>query len=397
MPQDLGHRTPKTSIPGRPAAPGEASRAGGRYSWESEWSASAGAGRGRAATRPSPAPLPCPPKSNNSTEPTTFPASAGRTAYALSVNVGDAVDRWGIANSGFLTLTFADHVLDPKEAQRRLNSLTTHVLRPRYGGAVRVFERQKSGRIHYHLLVNVGRDIRTGFSFSAAAKGDYKSASKALRDEWAFWRRTAKLYRFGRTELLPIMSSAAAVSRYVGKYISKHFDAREPRDSGVRLVSYIGPKVASVKFMWAGGGARTWRAGLEALVRDLARSGQIDSPTVEAMRRAYGQRWAWSWRDQIAARGLGVDVQTGEICGTEGSSGKGKVHGSVSEEKPREAASRGPRAARGGRGELSASRQVASAQALRADLRGAIGEASSVWEFADGETGGNHEARSDRV
>jgi hypothetical protein len=185
-----------------------------------------------------------------------------------------------------------------------------------------VYVRQKSGRIHYHLLVNVGADIRTGFSFSAAAKGDYRSASPALRSEWAFWRRTAKLYRFGRTELLPIMSSSVAVARYVGKYISKHFDSREARDSGVRLVSYVGPRVASVKFMWAGGGAKAWRAGLGALVRDLAASGQIDFPSFDAMRRAYGRRWAWEWRDVISARALDckVDKQTGEIYGADLSS-----------------------------------------------------------------------------
>jgi len=314
MPQDLGHLTPKTSIPGLPAARGQPHRAKLVRGGGSEVQA-AGAGGGRAATPPDPAPLPCPPKSNNSTEMSAFPPAAGRTAYALSVNVAEAVGRWGIENSGFLTLTFADHVLDPKEAQRRLNSLATHVLRPRYGGAVRVYERQKSGRIHYHLLVNVGADIRTGFAFAAAANGDYRSASPALRSEWAFWRRTAKRYRFGRTELLPIMSSAVAVSRYVGKYISKHFDAREARDSGVRLVSYIGPKVATVKFMWAGGAAKGWRSGLGALVRDLAASGQIDFASTDAMRRRFGRRWAWEWRDVIAERALRerVDQQTGEI------------------------------------------------------------------------------------
>ena len=314
MPQHLGQRTPKTSIPGLTEPQGEPLRVGLALQGVTPDSAAPRAA-GRAPDRDLGAPFPCPPKSNNSNEKPAFPSGAGRTAYALSVNVADAVERWGIEKSGFLTLTFADHVLDPKEAQRRLNSLATGVLRPRYGGAVRVYERQKSGRIHYHLLVNVGADIRTGFSFSAAARGDYRTASLALRAEWSFWRRTAKLYRFGRTELLPIISSSAAVGRYVGKYISKHFDSRETRDLGVRLVSYIGPKVATVKFMWAGGGAKSWRRGLEALVRDLAASGQIDFPSVEAMRRAYGRRWAWEWRDVIAERALchRVDKQTGEI------------------------------------------------------------------------------------
>jgi hypothetical protein len=262
-----------------------------------------------------PPPLPCPPTCNNSTERTPFPAAAGRTAWALKINVQSAVERWGLAKTGFLTLTFADHVLDPKVSQKRLNSLATHVLRPRYGQAIRVYERQKSGRIHYHLLVNVGADIRTGFDFSAVKTHDYRSASAALRAEWAFWRRTAKAYGFGRTELLPVISSSAAVGRYVGKYISKHLDAREDRDLGVRLVSYLGPRVATVKFAWAGGGGLAWRKGLEALVRDLAAAGQIDSVSTEAMRRRFGKSWAWDWRDIVAqrAREAIVDKSTGEI------------------------------------------------------------------------------------
>jgi hypothetical protein len=233
----------------------------------------------------------------------------------LRLNVEYAVSRWGIEKTGFLTLTFADHITDPKESQKCMNSLSTNVLRPRYGGAIRVIERQASGRIHYHLLVNIGLDIRTGFDFAGIARHDYRSANPAIRAEWAFWRRTAKLYGFGRTELLPVISTTEAVGRYVGKYISKHFTAREERDRGVRLVSYIGPKVASVKFAWAGGKAKDWRSGLGSLVRDLAASGHIDSPTIEAMARQYGKGWAWQWRDVIATRALkqSVDLESGEI------------------------------------------------------------------------------------
>jgi hypothetical protein len=239
------------------------------------------------------------------------------------VNVEAAVTAWGLSRTGFLTLTFAEHILDAKVAQRRLNSLVTHVLRPRYGGAIRVIERQKSGRIHYHLLVNVGADVRTGCDFDAFARRDYRTAPAALRAEWAFWRRTAKAYGFGRTELLPVMSNAAAVGRYVGKYIGKHLQHREPRDVGVRLVSYIGPRVATVKFAWAGRRGADWRQALGALVRDLAAMGQIVGASTEAMRVRYGKNWCWKWKGAIARRAwfqavadgrFTVDVETGELC-----------------------------------------------------------------------------------
>ena len=285
-----------------------------------------------ASEGPGPPPLPCQSKSVISNESIAFPASAARTAWALRVNVQAFVECHGLECCGFLTLTPADLVLDPREWQRRMNSLATGVLRPRYQNAIRVLERQKSGRIHGHLLVALGVDIRTGFDFDAIERKDYRSASPALRAEWAFWRRTSKLYGFGRTELLPVWSTAEAVGKYVGKYIGKHLEVRQERDRGVRLVSYIGERVATQRFAWATGNGRKWRAGLEALVRDLARSGQIDAVSVDAMRRRYGASWAWTWRDVIAQRaqtslcvdpervGSGemrrienVDCETGEI------------------------------------------------------------------------------------
>jgi hypothetical protein len=198
-----------------------------------------------------------------------------------------------------LTLTFADHVLEPREAQRRMNSLTTHVIRPRYGSAVRVIERQKSGRIHYHVLVVVSGDIRTGCDFDAFARRDYRSAPPALRAEWAFWRSAAPAHGFGRTELLPVKSSTEAISRYVGKYIGKHLDSRQAEDRGVRLVSYCGSRTATTRFAWASKGSAHWRAKVKAFVHMLHDAGAILSPTMGAMRLAFGPRWVHHWRDQI--------------------------------------------------------------------------------------------------
>jgi hypothetical protein len=229
-----------------------------------------------------------------------FPPSARRTAFALQANVRAMCERHGLHRVGFLTLTFADHVLRPQEAQRRLNSLLTNVVRPRYGECIRVFERQKSGRIHYHLLVRLDVDIRSGCDFDAFKRQDYRSAPPALRAEWAFWRHTAKQYGFGRTELLPVVSTSEAIGRYVGKYIGKHLEHREDRDRGVRLVSYSGPRVATTRFAWAGGRAREWRQKIRAFVEMFASSGAISAPTMAAMARRFGPTWCHQWRDQIA-------------------------------------------------------------------------------------------------
>lgn len=257
-----------------------------------------------------------------------FPASAKRTAYALQLNVAAMCERHGLDQVGFLTLTFAQHILDPKEAQRRLNSLNTNVLRPRYGQVIRVLERQKSGRIHYHLLVNVGADIRSGVDFQAIADGDYRSAGTALRREWTFWRRTAKAYGFGRTELLPIRSTSEAIGRYVGKYIAKHLEHRELRDRRVRLVAYSGVRVASTRFGWANGGAREWRQKVAAFVAMLFEAGAILSPTASAMRLKFGSRWAHYWRDSISQFGGFDQVETGVApLGSAASSATGRARG----------------------------------------------------------------------
>ena len=189
-----------------------------------------------------------------------------------------------------------------------MNSLTTHVLRPHYGRCIRVIERQKSGRIHYHLLVAVGSDIRTGCDFEAFARGDYRTAGPALRAEWAFWRSTAKKYGFGRTELLPVRSTTEAIGCYVGKYIGKHIHKREIRDKGVRLVAYSGGRCASTRFAWASPGATQWRRKLGAFVQMLHDSGAIREPTFAAMAKRFGPRWAHYWRDSIMTFPVADDV-----------------------------------------------------------------------------------------
>lgn len=233
-----------------------------------------------------------------------------KTAQALSWNVDYLCKKYGVERVGFLTLTFADHVLDAREASRRFNSLATNVLKKRYAEYIRVLERQKNGRIHYHLLVVLDADIRTGFDFDAIAKRDYSTASPRIRLEWAFWRKSAKGYGFGRTELLPIKSSSEGMAQYVGKYIGKHFNAREESDKGVRLVSYSrGARMASSRFTRCGTKQSTeWRAKLYTFVLQLRaaqvlgknnKHGYLRIETMADLTRHLGKNWAFQWREHI--------------------------------------------------------------------------------------------------
>lgn len=219
-----------------------------------------------------------------------------KTAFALKENVERLSKKYGVERLGFLTLTFADHVVCAKQAGRRFHSLSTNVLGKRYRETIAVLERMKSGRIHYHLLVVLPVDVRTGFDFAEAAKGVYTSAGQSLRAEWAFWRGTAKKYGFGRTELLPVKSSGEAIACYVGKYIAKHIGHREERDKGVRLVRYSkGASYAGTRFMFESIRSRLWRhqVGLFAKANGCADE--------FALAEKFGVRWAWFKRADIMA------------------------------------------------------------------------------------------------
>ena len=225
-------------------------------------------------------------------------ASAYRkTAAALALNVAYFVERFGIERVGFLTLTFAEHITKPAEAQERFKSLRTGVISDRYEHWIRVFERQKSGRIHYHLLVALrgkDTDIRTGVNWREFEQQVYRTANPRLRSEWAFWRKAAPLYKFGRTELLPVKNCAAAIGCYVGKYIAKHLDCRLPEDKGVHLVKYSrGWKIASCAFAWNSPASWLWRQKLKEFAK--ARGAE----TMEHLKTLFGPRWAYHLGDAI--------------------------------------------------------------------------------------------------
>ena len=269
-----------------------------RFSWEpSQWVFSPETGEL----------LPC--RSLETTQPSGCPNTLTgphkKVASALSWNVAHLCQKYGIERVGFLTLTFADHVTDAREASRRFNSLASHVLRDRYASYIRVLERQKSGRIHYHLLVVLPDDIRTGADFDAFAERNYKSANNHLRREWAFWRLTAPQYRFGRTELMPIRSNADALGQYVGKYIGKHIWHREERDKGVRLVSYSGDaRMATSKHTAIGSHPESWRAKVQTFARQVEAWKRLQNPhtriqSMDDLAHHLGKRWAYHWRDYI--------------------------------------------------------------------------------------------------
>ena len=230
----------------------------------------------------------------------------------LTDNVSEWAKDLGVENLGFLTLTFKRNLRDPKEAQRRWNNINRTISRDKkFEVLAKVVETQARGAIHYHCLVHIGQDIRTGFDWDAFKKAAEayeaknakegraqtkkyaKSASKHLRHLWGYMRKKADTHGFGRTELAPI-EYPDNIGSYLGKYLNKDDEMREkgkdqPWMKKVRKISY-GRKHRrkhSAEFSWVSGKGAEWRRKLRewAEYRGFKNTDEIKS--------AYGKNWSY--------------------------------------------------------------------------------------------------------
>jgi hypothetical protein len=212
-----------------------------------------------------------------------------KKAFTLAENVKYLADRYGVQRIGFLTLTFAEEVTDFREANRRFNSLRSNFLKGMFDRFMVVVEPTKAGRIHFHLLVVCGSDIRTGFDFDAVAKRDYRSANEYLRGVWKVLREAMPRYGFGRSELMPIRSTSEGMARYVGKYIGKGSRYRGEQFKGARMVRYSqGWRSVGSRWSWMEHG-REWRSW----VGDVARILGVPAGNMDVLRDRYGRHWAF--------------------------------------------------------------------------------------------------------
>jgi hypothetical protein len=193
-----------------------------------------------------------------------LPGPRKKQAEALTQNIQWMAATFGKERVGFLTLTLGDfeaggrfrNLRDRKEAQRRFHSLLSNEISKRYVCGVTVTERHRNGGIHFHLAVVCKEDIRGQIDFAACfpPKGvtgkpvyrpDYSTANEAIKREWAYWRRTAKLYGFGRHQLQPMRENGEALGRYLGEYLRKDWEHRLPE--GASGVSATGQRNQGAK------------------------------------------------------------------------------------------------------------------------------------------------------
>lgn len=199
---------------------------------------------------------------------------------AAGAALGDT-DDWqvrGVRRLAFVTLTFREAVI-VKEAQKRWNNFNSNFLRDHRGvDWVCVGEMQRRGVPHYHLVMRLPWDIRTGFDFSKPhpQKG---MIEKGLDPRvWEFWRamkRALRSARFGEMAHMQPVKGSASICKYVAKYIGKDDEnallsgvpwpkhSRRIRVSqGFRVVGAIGT------FAWVNAG-REWRSFLSRVAAVL--------------------------------------------------------------------------------------------------------------------------------
>lgn len=276
---------------------------------------------GVAAARAAAPPLPCLFTNNSDSDGTERPeirwadardrARYRKAAHALAANVEHFVERYGVENVGFFTITFPKEVRTYQEAHRRYDNFARRVLAKLFGDRIRVLEAHADGRPHYHLLVDCMGDIRSGFDWEYYAQ--VKNWNRGLRAEKPSGnlgrsvhlkalhdalREAAERYGVGRMELTPIRSCSEAVGRYVGGYIAKGAIFKDERYKGARSVSYSQSFDRKVKgaFSWVEDG-RKWREAVASWARS---HGCADLEQVKAV---FGPRWVYHHSDEILRHG----------------------------------------------------------------------------------------------
>lgn len=170
-----------------------------------------------------------------------------KLAYAVALAIDELI-RKPDGLPIFATFTFQENLTDKGEAQGRWRRLKERLRRqwPHTRG-VGVWQRQKRGAWHLHYVFSQYLDVvllreaalQCGFGPMLNLRYiDRGVKSKAI---WSFRR----------------------VTSYMTRYVLRDVDEI---DKGVRVVDYHGPhaRIASVRFSWARGFARLYRAGRTA-------------------------------------------------------------------------------------------------------------------------------------
>lgn len=229
-----------------------------------------------------------------------------KTDYALEMNLKEFFNVFPIEQIGLQTHTFESSVTSPKEAGKRFNSFRTNFFSGYYEAFIKVTEPHRDMRPHFHILVAMAFDIRTGFDWERykQAQNEYsengktkkfyrltraysQSATHELRNYWKLMRRACSSHGMGRSEILPIRKNPDAAGKYIREYLAKGGAYRTGPWKGARLVSYSKKfkRVANCQFAWVEQGAK-WREYIGQVCALLS------IKDLDALQRRFGEKWA---------------------------------------------------------------------------------------------------------
>lgn len=195
------------------------------------------------------------------------PLKLSKQAYALQQNIL-SLTHYAKANRLLeLCLTLPDD-LSPKEAQRRLNSYMTNVLRRICLTYVRVVGRTRKGRIHYHITFAM-----TDYF------GNRPSGKRRLRNLRDFLTSAAARHGFGRATVARIRDIEGW-----SIYLARHVDQSRLRgDKKLKRVAYSTnfKRVCSTRLSSMSAFARRWRKAVGEVAKMYGYS-----PTA-------GRKWIW--------------------------------------------------------------------------------------------------------
>ena len=184
---------------------------------------------------------------------------------------------------GVLTLTFKDHITCMKEGQRRWNNLNRLINREKKFNILhKVAEAQKSGRLHYHLIIETTGSIKGNIDWDiydkmgeAKGRDKYKfgaqlgkTATPHLNELWKWLRVKCKSTGFGRSELMP-MKKPEHLKNYIGKYLQKDMQdnalKKDGKNKNMRISTYGRKciKVANTKCSFVNGNGGIFRRRLK--------------------------------------------------------------------------------------------------------------------------------------
>jgi len=178
------------------------------------------------------------------------PIKYSKSTLPLFMNIQCLVDTYGMNRLVFATFTFEGDVMDPKEAQRRWNSLNSNFLKKYIVSGVVVIEPTKRGVCHFHAcLVLPFSFAYTAKTIADIKKGNYRTTDPELRAFWALMRSNLPTYGFGRSQFIP-WHGERTMAKYMTKYFTKtrldlHTGVDKELWKGVRLIRYLGNSKAS--------------------------------------------------------------------------------------------------------------------------------------------------------